>query len=149
MALIAEGRNLALVWHKGVCQGRDQNLGVAVWDMAEHTQAWSGSLPLSPGATLTWLGFSEAGMLAAYDSQVRPELGGLHCRLGMRGTCFPQMGLEGTMLYPEEKLHARLAGSGHGWHAGHVRLSGGACAWGALSGDGPLVEVDSCRFFGG
>ena len=98
MALAAKGQNLALVWHKGVCQGRDQNLGVAVWDMAEQTQAWSGSLPLSPGATLTWLGFSEAGMLAAYDSQVGPELGGLYCRLGMRGTCFPQMGLEGTML---------------------------------------------------
>ena len=86
MALAAEGQNLALVWHKGVCQGRDQNLGVAVWDMAEQSQAWGGSLVLSPGATLTWLGFSEAGMLATYDSQVGPELEGLCCRPAMCGT---------------------------------------------------------------
>ena len=70
MAMAAEGSYLALVWHKGVCQGRDQTLGVAVWDMAEQTQTWSSALPLSPSSTLTWLGFSEAGLLAAYDSQV-------------------------------------------------------------------------------
>ena len=79
VALAAEGQNLALVWHKGLCQGRDQNLGVAVWDMAEQTQAWTGSLPLSPASTLTWLDFSEAGMLAAYDSQVRCLLLSMAC----------------------------------------------------------------------
>ena len=33
-------------------------------------QVHSGSLPLSPGSTLAWLGFSEESLLASYDSEV-------------------------------------------------------------------------------
>lgn len=36
---------------------------------AEQRQLHGGPLPLSPGATLSWLGFSEEGLLAAYDSE--------------------------------------------------------------------------------
>jgi len=32
-------------------------------------QMHSGSLPVSPGATLAWLGFSEDSLLASYDSE--------------------------------------------------------------------------------
>lgn len=47
---------------------------------AEQRQAHGGPLPLSPGSTLSWLGFSEEGLLAAYDSagelRLRSELFG-------------------------------------------------------------------------
>ena len=33
-------------------------------------QVTAGRLPLTAGATLTWLGFSDRGTLAAYDSEV-------------------------------------------------------------------------------
>lgn len=48
---------------------------------AEQRQAAGGALPLSPGATLAWLGFSEEGLLACYDSEGElrlrsPDFGG-------------------------------------------------------------------------
>lgn len=35
-------------------------------------QVHSGRLPLSPGSTLAWLGFSDEALLATYDSEVMP-----------------------------------------------------------------------------
>lgn len=50
------------------------------FSFAEQRQAHGGPLPLSPGSTLGWLGFSEEGLLAAYDSvgelRLRSELFG-------------------------------------------------------------------------
>jgi len=45
-----------------------QNLGYAAWDMRDHDELHRGRLPLAPGATLTWLGFTEEGLLACGDS---------------------------------------------------------------------------------
>jgi hypothetical protein len=39
-----------------------------VYDVADDGQLFSGVLPLSKGAKLTWLGFSVEGVLAAADS---------------------------------------------------------------------------------
>jgi hypothetical protein len=36
-----------------------QNLGYAVWDLQDQAELSRGRLPLPPGATLTWLGFTE------------------------------------------------------------------------------------------
>lgn len=38
VALAAEDRQLAIVFHRGLCQGRDQNLAVVVLDMAEQSR---------------------------------------------------------------------------------------------------------------
>lgn len=42
-----------------------------VFDVCKRQQVLSGPLPLTPGAKLTWLGFSEFGTLSSYDSKVR------------------------------------------------------------------------------
>lgn len=81
VALTARGHSLALVWHSAHPQGKQQHLSAAVWDLAEQTQVAAGRLPLAPGSVLTWLGFTDAGALAAYDSEgvmrVRtPDYGG-------------------------------------------------------------------------
>jgi hypothetical protein len=46
-----------------------QILEFLTFDMRKKRQTQAGRLPLSPGATLTWLGFSEAGCLSTYDSE--------------------------------------------------------------------------------
>ena len=38
VAMTAEAHLLAVVYHAGLCQGRDQNLAAFVWDMAEQTR---------------------------------------------------------------------------------------------------------------
>ena len=58
-----------------------QRLAYALWDMGDYRSLSSGSLPLTPGAELTWFGFTELRALAAGDSAgvvhtLRQELGG-------------------------------------------------------------------------
>eukprot|EP00887_Chlorella_sp_A99_P000454 scaffold17.g454.t1 len=82
VALAAAGHQLAVVWQAGgPSPAGDQALAYAVHDVSEQRRLHGGVLPLSPGARLTWLGFSEEGLLAAGDSEgelrVRgPEFGG-------------------------------------------------------------------------
>ncbi|KAH9314433.1 hypothetical protein KI387_023060 [Taxus chinensis] len=47
----------------------DQVLGFEVFNVSERTCYLSGRLPISPGSHLTWLGFSEEGLLSSYDSK--------------------------------------------------------------------------------
>lgn len=47
----------------------DQVLSFTVYDISQKTCPLSGRLPLSPGSHLTWLGFSEEGLLSSYDSE--------------------------------------------------------------------------------
>lgn len=80
MALAANDTSLACVWVAGpptpvLGGGRGsgsaaavQNLGYAAWDLRDHDELHRGRLPLAPGATLTWLGFTEEGLLACGDS---------------------------------------------------------------------------------
>ena len=75
VALAAHGNALAAVWHAGPpTEDRTQTLDYAVFELAPLTQASAGRLPLSAGAALTWLGFGEAGQLAAYDTAVRTRV---------------------------------------------------------------------------
>ena len=72
VALAAHGNALAAVWHAGPpTEDGTQTLDYAVFELAPLTQASAGRLPLSAGAALAWLGFGEAGQLAAYDTAVR------------------------------------------------------------------------------
>ena len=71
VALAAAGDLLAAVWHAGMpAADKDQCLHYSVLSMASQALEHSGPLCLSAGASLQWLGFSEEGMLAAYDSKV-------------------------------------------------------------------------------
>jgi chromosome transmission fidelity protein 4 len=71
VALAAHGSLLAACWHAALPVGPppgEQRLAFAVYDTDSGAQTASGSLPLTPGEQLTWLGFSEDGLLAACDS---------------------------------------------------------------------------------
>ena len=71
VALAAQGDQLAAVWHAGMpAADRDQCLHCSVLGVGAQAALHSGPLCLSAGASLQWLGFSEEGMLAAYDSKV-------------------------------------------------------------------------------
>lgn len=47
-----------------------QKLEFRVFNILNETQLLKGSLPLTPGSSLTWFGFSEEGQLSSYDSKV-------------------------------------------------------------------------------
>eukprot|EP00803_Ostreobium_quekettii_P000122 evm.model.scf_11.1 EVM.evm.TU.scf_11.1 scf_11:136-8515(+) len=69
VALAAHKSQLAVVWH-GPASGLscEQNLICAVYDLTTEQQVNCGRLPLSARSSLSWLGFSTDGVLAAYDS---------------------------------------------------------------------------------
>ena len=46
----------------------EQRLAFATYDIATSSRTAHGPLPLTPGTTLSWIGFSEEGLLAAADS---------------------------------------------------------------------------------
>jgi len=70
VALAACGHTLAVAWHSAPpTPSGDQSICFTVYDTAEQRLVSQGSLALSPGATLAWLGFSEDGMLSTYDSE--------------------------------------------------------------------------------
>ena len=74
VALAAQDDQLAVVWHGGlpVADG-DQALQYAVYRVSAQSKAHGGALYLSGRSHLAWLGFSEAGTLAAHDTQVHTQ----------------------------------------------------------------------------
>ncbi|XP_077215242.1 transducin family protein / WD-40 repeat family protein [Tasmannia lanceolata] len=61
---------LAIVTHASDClPSGDQMLEFKVLNIYNGTQPIKGHLPLTPGSTLTWLGFTEEGQLSSYDSK--------------------------------------------------------------------------------
>lgn len=47
-----------------------QMLEFTVFNIPHATQPLKGCLPLTPGSSLSWFGFSEEGQLCSYDSKV-------------------------------------------------------------------------------
>lgn len=71
VTLAAGGSHLAVVWHRALPHDDgEQLLSYAIYDVPSRQRVSEGRLPLSPGTCLTWLGFSQAGPLATYDSKV-------------------------------------------------------------------------------
>jgi chromosome transmission fidelity protein 4 len=71
VALAAQGSMLAVAWHASHPVGPppgEQRLSYAIYDTDSGARAAEGALPLTPGETLTWLSFSEEGLLACADS---------------------------------------------------------------------------------
>lgn len=61
---------LAVVIHGSDClPSGDQMLEFTLFNIPKGTQPVRGRLPLTPGSSLTWLGFSEEGHLSSYDSK--------------------------------------------------------------------------------
>lgn len=73
VALAAQDDQLALVWHGAMpLADGDQALQYAVYRVSGQSVAHAGPLYLSGLSQLAWLGFSEAGLLAAHDTEVCP-----------------------------------------------------------------------------
>lgn len=71
VSLVGNGDRLAVVTHaSSPLPSRDQMLEFMLLNVRTQKRLLTGRLPLSPGSTLTWIGFSEAGSLSSYDSQV-------------------------------------------------------------------------------
>jgi chromosome transmission fidelity protein 4 len=71
VSLAGEGSHLAVVWHRASPTDEgDQLLSFAVYDLPTRQQIAGGPLPLSPASSLSWLGFSQAGPAASFDSKV-------------------------------------------------------------------------------
>ncbi|CAM6122605.1 unnamed protein product [Calypogeia fissa] len=61
---------LAVVTHTSdPLEGGEQVMEFKVFDVSKRQHVVSGVLPLTPGAKLTWLGFSETGTLSSFDSK--------------------------------------------------------------------------------
>ncbi|XP_024366191.1 protein ENHANCER OF LHP1 1 [Physcomitrium patens] len=70
VSLVGNGDRLAVVTHaSSPLPSRDQMLEFMLLNVRTQKRLLTGRLPLSPGSTLTWIGFSEAGSLSSYDSQ--------------------------------------------------------------------------------
>ncbi len=70
--MAAQDDQLAVVWHGGLpAADGDQALQYSVYRVSAQSKAHSGALYLSGRSHLSWLGFSETGLLAAHDTQVR------------------------------------------------------------------------------
>ena len=52
------------------CKSYLQILEFRVFNISHGSQPLRGRLPLTPGSTLTWFGFSEEGQLSSFDSKV-------------------------------------------------------------------------------
>ena len=72
VALAASGGMLAVVQHAGrAAEAQDQSLLLALYDVrdtARPVRISVGPLPLSEGASLDWVGFSESGVLCTVDT---------------------------------------------------------------------------------
>ena len=72
VAMAAKGNLLAVVWHSAPpALPENQSLMFAVYDANHRLLLHEGALPITNGSTLTWLGFSDEGLLSTFDTQVR------------------------------------------------------------------------------
>ncbi|KAK9105292.1 hypothetical protein Scep_022136 [Stephania cephalantha] len=61
---------LAVVYHvSDSLPSNDQMLEFRVFNISDGSQPLQGRLPLTPGSSLSWFGFSEEGQLGSYDSK--------------------------------------------------------------------------------
>ncbi|KAL9267033.1 ENHANCER OF LHP1 1-like protein, partial [Drosera capensis] len=61
---------LAIVTHSSQpLSSNDQMLEFRVFNISNGTEPYRGHLPITPGSTLKWFGFSEEGQLSSYDSK--------------------------------------------------------------------------------
>lgn len=67
VTMAAHGPYLAVVYH-GVQAFEGQNLQYTLYDLESGMRIVQDSLPLTPQATLKWMGYSSTGMLSTYDS---------------------------------------------------------------------------------
>ncbi|OAE24831.1 hypothetical protein AXG93_4242s1030 [Marchantia polymorpha subsp. ruderalis] len=74
VAMTSYQQHLAVVTHASdPMESGQQVMKYIVLDLRTNQQLLTGPLAITPGATLTWLGFSESGSLSSFDSKVHPK----------------------------------------------------------------------------
>lgn len=74
VCVCAHERMLCVAWHRGppitdaTAVKATQQVGFAVWDIEGMELVDAGNVPVTQGAHLSWLGFSETGRLACFDT---------------------------------------------------------------------------------
>jgi len=82
VAMAARGGKLAVAWHAGPPTPLgDQCIMLGEYTVQDQRLLRQRSVSLCPGATVAWMGYTEEGMLAVYDSEgvlrvLSPEFGG-------------------------------------------------------------------------
>jgi chromosome transmission fidelity protein 4 len=82
VAMAARGGKLAVAWHAAPPTPLgDQSIMLGEYTVQDQRLLRQRSVSLSPGATVAWMGYTEEGMLAVYDSEgvlrvLSPEFGG-------------------------------------------------------------------------
>lgn len=73
VSMAGHGDRLLVVWHCGCPvsgpSGVEQQLEFAVYTLSGNDKLFGGRVPLSPGSELTWVGWTEAGVPATFDSE--------------------------------------------------------------------------------
>lgn len=77
VSMAAHEQFLIVAYHMGPPSGTEQCLGFILFDVDNRKMLSKGRLPVSPGSELAWIGFSEDGLPATYDSKVckEPKIG--------------------------------------------------------------------------
>lgn len=57
-------------FNEKICISEMQVLEFRLFNIPQGTQVLRGRLPITPGSSLCWFGFSEEGQLCSYDSKV-------------------------------------------------------------------------------
>ncbi len=68
VAMVGDASQLAVVYHDGVGLPGSQHLALMIMNVDTGKVQHQGTLPLSRKSTLTWLGFSDDGLLVTADS---------------------------------------------------------------------------------
>jgi chromosome transmission fidelity protein 4 len=68
VSMVGQGGLLAVVYHDGLPLPGHQNLAVVILDVIKRRETFRGKCVITPRSTLTWIGFSDLGMLLSMDS---------------------------------------------------------------------------------
>jgi len=68
VSVVGQGSLLAVVYQSGLPLPGHQNLAVRILDVLKRRQVYEGAMALTPRAKLTWIGFSDLGVLMSMDS---------------------------------------------------------------------------------
>lgn len=98
VALAAHRDTLAVSWHSGMpAQYGEQALAYSSLSVSAQTVLHTGRLCISPQSRLEWFGFSDDGILAAYDSKVwRHLLASLPCSFQCVSVTLVMKGMSGA-----------------------------------------------------
>ena len=73
VSMAGHGERLMVVWHCGCPisgpSGVEQQLEFAVYTLSDSRKLFGGRVAMSPGSELTWVGWTEAGVPATFDSE--------------------------------------------------------------------------------